>query len=122
MSDFGKKVALVYDVYTGYLPHGHATKSVRYALPYYKSRRGDYFHRLRSASQHWRNGEYSHTSLGFWCGNSGQLNNGQMYSDIPEGGVLCATCEARAIGAGMDGARYINGRAVMYSPRSVKND
>ena len=46
-------------------------KNVKHALPYYLSRQGKYFHRVRSAQNHWRDGSYSHTSVHFWCGNSG---------------------------------------------------
>lgn len=97
---------------------GHVTKSVLSSLPYYKSRRGEYAHRVRSAANHWRNGELSHTSVEFWCGNTGFIGEkGYLLSEVGEGEVLCACCEGKAIGAGMDGSRKINGKFVMYSPR-----
>lgn len=99
-------------------PASHATDSIRYALPFYISNMGEYIHRIRSAEAHWRNGGLSHVSIKFWCGNGGFMHKGRMHSEIPEDGVCCAACEGRAIGAGLDGARIINGRAVMYSPRS----
>ena len=96
-------------------------KSVKFALPYYKSRAGKYFHRVRCAQNHWRNGELSHTSVGFWCGNGGFIGEkGKLYAKVPECGVLCATCEGKAIGAGLDGERKINGKEVMYSPLRIK--
>ena len=112
-----QKVKLITKDDEPYSPNGHCSKSVKYALPYYKSRRGDYFHRVRSATNYWREGDLSHTSVSFWCGNSGFVGKkGQLYPEVPADGVLCATCEGRAIGAGLDGARTINGKKVMYSP------
>jgi hypothetical protein len=66
-----------------------------------------------------KNNFLGHTSIGFWCGSSGFFGegHGKLYDEIPKGEVLCATCEGKAIGAGEDGARVINGRDVMYSPR-----
>jgi len=92
-------------------------KNVGYALPYYLSRKGKYFHRVRSAQNHWREGNLSHTSVHFWCGNSGFLGEkGRLFSKVSDDGVLCATCEGKAIGAGLDGERKINGKDVMYTP------
>ena len=101
---------------------GILSKSVKYALPFYKSKQGYYHHRLRYSKNHWvrSTGEYSHTSVEMWCGQGGQVNNGRLYAKLPEDSVLCATCEGRAIGAGLDGVREINGRAVMYSPNRRK--
>lgn len=97
------------------------TKSVQFSLPYFKTRQGEYFHRVRHANNHWRGGELSHTSVGFWCGNGGFIGEkGRLYAKIPEGGVLCATCEGKAIGAGLDGERKINGKKVMYSPKTIR--
>lgn len=88
------------------------------ALPYWRSRQGTYFHRVRSGQAHYYNGKYSHTSFSMWCGMGGSLGKkGFLASEVPDDGILCATCEGKAIGAGMDGARIINGRNVMLSPR-----
>ena len=97
-------------------PHSHATGNITYMLPYYLSNRGKYVHRIRSANTHWRDGEISHVSISFWCGNTGFMRKGKVFADIPSDGVLCAVCEGKAIGAGQDGERIINGRPVMYSP------
>ena len=97
----------------------HATGNVRYALPFFISGRGIYFHRVRSANTHWRDGALHHVSIAFWCGNGGFLHKGRMYAEIPDDGILCATCEGRAIGAGLDGARIINGKSVMYQPKQT---
>lgn len=109
---------------------GILSHPIRFALPYYRSGYGTYIHRVRSGSTHRpRNGKDKnrilHLSFHFWCGNIGCINltgygrkkNGQLFATVPEGGVVCATCEGRAIGAGMDGARTINGIPVIYSPR-----
>ena len=97
---------------------GHVTKQAKRALPFYKSRRGVYVHRVRSMKQFWRDGKFHHASVQFWCGNCGHLGEqGYLMSSVPEDEVLCATCEGRAIGSGEDGARVINGRPVMFSPR-----
>lgn len=99
---------------------GNGEKVISHSLPFYKSDRGEYYHRVRAANSHWRNNskKLSHISISFWCGNSGSISgHGKLYAEIPVDGVLCATCEGRAIGAGQDGAQIINGRNVMYSPR-----
>lgn len=101
------------------------TKSVMRSLPFFKSRNSNskYFHRVRSAENHWWDGKLSHTSVAFWCGGGGFLGeSGRLHGEITEGGVLCAVCEGKAIGAGLDGARVINGRAVMFKPREDRND
>ncbi len=101
---------------------GFSTKVARRSLPFYKSRRGQYIHRVRSLHHHWRDGKFSHAWVKFWCGNSGFLDGkGYLMAKIPADGVLCATCEGRVIGAGAVGSRTINGRPVMYSPRK-QND
>jgi len=98
---------------------GIFSRPIRYALPFYKSSAGKYVHRIRSSQSYYlkRTGERSHISVTFWCGNIGSLGKGKMYSKIDTNMILCAHCEGKAIGAGMDGAREINGRAVMYEPR-----
>ena len=95
------------------------------SLPYYKSSRGEYYHRVRYGNRHECLG--IHYAIIFWCGNSGFISNdwygrpkGSLHSRVPDDGVLCATCEGRAIGAGMNGSRRINGRNVMYSPKRKK--
>jgi len=98
---------------------------VTFAYPYFKSGFGVYTHRVRTAITHVlkEKGENSHVSLSAWCGCVGFLHpepkakSASQYSELPEGAILCATCEGRAIGAGMDGAREINSRPVQFSPR-----
>ena len=111
------KVELKRGKLAGWNPPGWATKQAKRALPFYKSRRGTYVHRVRSMNQYWRDGKLTHAGVDFWCGNHGFVGEkGILKANVEEGDVLCATCEGRAIGAGEDGARVINGRAVMYLP------
>lgn len=99
-----------------------STKSILLSLPFYKSRSGKYFHRVRCADNHWKKGRLSHTSVHFLCGNGGFIGDkGMLYGEVPEDGVLCATCEGRAIGAGLDGIRMINGKSVMYAARDTQH-
>ena len=111
------KVKLVIDKSSDYRNKGLPV--ITHALPFYKSNNANtkYFHRVRSVNNHW----LGHSSVRFWCGNNGFLSSGRgkLFSKIPDEGVLCAVCEGKAIGAGQDGARIINGRKVMYSPRNL---
>ena len=92
--------------------------SIKESLPFYKSRRGEYIHRVRNGAIHLWKGVYKHTVVGLWCGAHGFLGKkGTLLESIPIEGVVCATCEGRAIGAGLFGAPRINGRTVKYSPR-----
>lgn len=101
------------------LPPHYKTEAIEYLRPFFKSRHlgAKLFHRVRSASRHLVNGDVERVSIAFWCGGGGFLNRGQTYSRLPLGAVRCAVCEGKAIGAGMDGEKIINGNAVNYSPR-----
>jgi hypothetical protein len=102
----------------GIEPPGFSARPIRQALPYYKAVRGTYVHRVRSGQSHYRDGKLSHIHVDFWCGGHGIPSaNGELLASVEAGDVLCATCEGRAVGAGMDGVAMINGRAVAYSPR-----
>lgn len=103
--------------------------TVKAALPFVQSGAGTYVHRVRSATYH----QYYSASRGqwetwlavrCWCGmgiNIGgrrQRSAGRgMLSEPGPDDVVCATCEGRAIGAGLCGAPLIAGRAVKFSPR-----
>lgn len=91
---------------------------IRAILPFSRSRRGLYVHRIRSAHLHeWKDGHFQpHTSMTYWCGMSGFLHKSQLFANPPTGSVLCAACEGKWVGAGGDG-RKINGRDVMFMPR-----
>lgn len=101
---------------------GHNVEHVEFLRPFFKSRHSGakLFHRVKSANKHFSKGEKAvkHISLSFWCGGGGFLDRGRTYTNIPDGGVRCAVCEGKAIGAGVDGEKIINGERVSYSPRA----
>lgn len=112
------KQALQIRPITGTEVEGHATKPIRQALPFYKAAKGTYVHRVRSGQSHWRDGKLSHTHVDFWCGAAGFPGaKGKLTAQPGEDDVICATCEGRAIGAGLEGSPMINGRKVGYNPR-----
>lgn len=114
-----------------YAPHGPLFKRrpalmLTQSLPFYRKNLG-LVHRVRDGRVYQKDDDtYSHTSIGFWCGNTGFLGldthrknggYGALFAEPPEHAVHCATCEGRATGAGLNGARVICGRTVLYSPR-----
>jgi len=94
-----------------------AMTHITFALPFFRSNFGRYTHRVRSGNTHWRDGNISHISLQMWCGQNGFPARGKMMDKLGDDSVMCATCEGRAIGAGMLGTREINGVPVEFSPR-----
>lgn len=112
------KVQLQIRPLVGIDPPGFSARPIRQALPYYKASKGTYVHRVRSGQSHYRDGRLSHIHVDFWCGGHGiPSDNGELLAAVKADDVICATCEGRAIGAGMDGTPVINGRVVAYSPR-----
>ena len=105
------------------LPHwqgGTRYFHIAQSPPFVVSRIGRYVHRVRSA-QLLVNSE-SYLAIRCWCGYSilsSERKNGSRgrFLESPDDRPICATCEGRAIGAGLLGAREIAGRAVMFSPR-----
>lgn len=94
--------------------------------PFWQRTPGFYVHRPRSAQWHSFRGELSHIGITFWCGMVGSVSasarSGRLMDSVPAGEVVCATCEGRAVGAGITGAREINGQAVCFSPRRHGGD
>lgn len=93
------------------------------SLPFFRTHSGVYLHRVRSGRIYMREGQASHTAVKFWCGQTGFFSakkhpRAQFFADVPDGEVICATCEGRAIGSGQLGSHQINGRIVKFSPRS----
>jgi len=100
-------------------------------LPYFWKGAGHYVHRVRSGTIHFTDWDcrnrtpmelkMTHISFNFWCdgvGFAGTRNReGKLYSAAPETGVVCATCEGRAIGAGQTDSRMICGHMVKFAPR-----
>lgn len=94
------------------------------ALPFYRSRQGRYVHRVRSGLLHKLGHRDPHASYTMWCGQHGFISRmkdggmkGELFAVVPAGSVLCATCEGRAVGAGLLGAPIIGGHPVKFSPR-----
>ena len=93
---------------------------VKKSLPYAESSGGEYTHRVRSARLHNMTGYEPHTSISCWCGMSllvGKRHKGGFVAEPTPGRPMCATCEGRAIGAGVDGSHKINGRMARFQPR-----
>lgn len=93
--------------------------AVKKSLPFAESLRGEYTHRVRHVTLYVLDGK-SHFAVNCWCGMSmcfGGKNSkgmGGLYENPSAGRPMCATCEGRAIGAGLLGSREIAGRPVMY--------
>lgn len=102
---------------SGYQPEGRTEFDVSRALPYFKSNAGIYVHHIRSMRVFWRDGEYSHTSISYWCGNLGFLSKGKMLPAVGLNTLVCACCKGKFIGAGKAGPRRINKQLVGYKPR-----
>lgn len=106
--------------------NNHLTRhAITWALPFFRSRFGSVIHRVRSGQHHYLSGQYTHSSVKYWCGNNGffgskneRQTKGEFFADAPDNSIFCATCEGRAIGAGMDGTREINGRRVLFRPKA----
>jgi len=100
---------------------GHTQLPISFALPFYLSAPGRYVHRIRRGEQYIRHGKYSHTAFSMWCRLHGFLGrnhpHARIFAEAPENEIFCATCEGRAIGAGLDGSHILNGRLVRFSPR-----
>lgn len=107
---------------SGWRDPKHAEFAVRFALPFWASE-GAYTHRIRSGRSHVHDGKNAHVTLHMWCGQmrfiSPKRKRGGMVAEIPDGAILCATCEGRAIGAGLVDHGQINGREVAFSPRRM---
>lgn len=96
----------------------HKVVSIRKSLPFLEAFRCAYAHRVRFVDLH-TNPRGSHFAIKVWCGATfcnGGGGKGQTYfTEKPTNGrPICATCEGRYIGAGLDSKREINGRKVMY--------
>lgn len=95
------------------------TIAVNRALPFVASDAGEYVHRVRSAVMYEVCGK-AHIAVSCWCGMTllvSKRKKGRMLKEPIEGRPMCATCEGRAIGAGVTGLRNINGLDVRHEPR-----
>lgn len=81
--------------------------------PFYVNPRGILIHRVRAVCRHLRNGEVSHSSVTYWCGNQNCFHDeSQLVSEPPKNRLLCSYCEAKAEAAGEVKADTIVGRHV----------
>lgn len=107
-----------------YIADGAKLVAIKTALPFAESIRGRYAHRVKHVSMYTSQKEKSHFIVKVWCGASFCVGGGgkgwiRLLKEPSNGNPICATCEGRYIGAGMDGERVINGKNVMYMPFSV---
>jgi hypothetical protein len=70
---------------------------------------GVLIHRVRSACSHIFDGENSHYSVTYWCGNSGR---GKLLDVPPDGRIVCARCEAAAVARGKPTSDQLAGHHV----------
>jgi len=94
---------------------------IKQSLPYAESDAGHYTHRVRSAAIYTMLGK-QHMGIRCWCGMSltigGTRSAGSKFVAVPSlGRPVCATCEGRAIGAGLEDSHKINGRMVRFQPQ-----
>jgi hypothetical protein len=86
------------------------------APPFVVNPRGILVHLIRDGATHLRDGEPSHHSVTYWCGNCCcidlDLVNEALVDDPPAGRMLCSFCEAKATAAGHRPADEIAGRHV----------
>lgn len=92
--------------------------------PFFQSGPGRYVHRIRSGTAFewvgWNRA--GHTCFRLWCGQTGHVRRWTKITDAPDmDNQFCATCEGRAIGAGLAGTPEICGRPVMYAPRQTRD-
>lgn len=98
------------------------------AKPYFVSHfRGVLVHRVRSArfylhtADSWTSRNdgkpVGYLAVDLWCGPS--RTKGDLMDD-PGDGVVCATCEGRAVGVGLPSSVLLVLRPVRYSPRKVR--
>lgn len=101
------------------LARGLCIATASRALPFVESGAGEYTHRTRQVTVHSVLGRM-HMGVRAWCGMtlliSPPKKKGRLVAAPGHGRPLCATCEGRAIGAGLLGAREIAGRQVIYRP------
>jgi hypothetical protein len=102
------------------LARGLCVATVSRAAPFVESGAGEYTHRTRQVTVHSLLGR-THMAVRAWCGMtlliSPPKKKGRLVFTPGQGRPICATCDGRAIGAGLLGAREIAGREVMYRGR-----
>ena len=81
------------------------------SLPFYVNYKGLLVHRVKSAKCYLRDGEYSHTSVSFYCANS-TTSKGKFVDDPPTDRLLCERCEQVVKQMGLPSADQLTGRHV----------
>lgn len=116
------KVDLLIEPWKGWCAGPRPHPVLRMA-PWYRSRysRRSYVHRVRSALLHtndvppFRNEH--HISIRLWCGQHGSSHHGEVFPDVPPDSFVCATCEARAMGAGFGSGVLLATKPLRFTPR-----
>jgi hypothetical protein len=103
------------------LARGLCVATVSRAAPFVESAAGEYTHRTRQVTLHSILGR-THMGVRAWCGMTLLVappkKKGRLVFAPGPGRPICATCEGRAIGAGLLGSREIAGRPVLYRGRT----
>ena len=95
---------------------------ILHCLPFITGQAGTYVHRVRYAQAYYDGSTLTHMAFECWCGQGALMSDrkkSRLYSDPPQDRYMCATCEGRAIGAGLTESRTIAGRELMFRPRST---
>ena len=82
--------------------------------PFVENSMARLIHRPRTVTTHKIGPKYkSHIAIGCWCGNSQTGTTKFTFLDAPpEGKILCARCEKKAVKAGLPSADSLAGRHV----------
>lgn len=87
--------------------HGHKLWDT--APPFNANPRGILAHRIKTVTTHFRNGEFSHLSVDYWCNN---CTCGVCLVEDPGDRLLCSRCEGLAVAAGEQPASALGGRHI----------
>lgn len=92
------------------------------ALPFFLGNGASRVHRPRSVTLHLRDGEYSHTSVQFYCGNSGFAGHhrGKLTAVPPTEFGVCERCEREASRIGLPSSSTVAGIPVRTIPTKRK--
>jgi hypothetical protein len=84
--------------------------------PFVLNPRGLLVHRVQSVTEFKRDGQTTHISVHYWCGNlcniDPNLIRESLHSNPPKGRLLCEFCEFRAVGKRQKSADQLAGRHI----------
>jgi hypothetical protein len=101
-------------------PKDDCQTELKASLPFFKGRQGAWIHRVRSGKIYWRQGEYSHTCIKFWCNGTGFVGSkGELLADPDGNAVFCRVCEDALLKKGLPETGVLLGRVVTFSPLPV---